>query len=239
VTSYDFYLRSVRKCSNNTAIKYLKNFKKIILICLASGWLTVDLFVNYKAKIKVVDREFLTEEEIQRIMDKQFHTERLVQIRDVFLFSCFTGLAYADVHKLKPSEIVTGPDGEQWLYTKRQKTDVPTKVPLLPSAVSIIQRYKDSPICAIHDRVLPICTNQKTNAFLKEIGDLCGIEKHLTFHIARHTFATTVTLANGVPIESVSKMLGHTNIKTTQHYAKILDLKVGKDMALLRTKFTG
>jgi integrase len=239
VTSYDFYLRSVRKCSNNTTIKYLKNFKKIILICLASGWLTVDPFVNYKAKIKVVDREFLTEEEIKRIMDKQFHTERLVQVRDIFLFSCFTGLAYADVHKLKPSEIVTGPDGEQWLYTKRQKTDVPTRVPLLPSAVSILQRYKDSPICVTQDRVLPICTNQKTNAFLKEISDLCGIEKHLTFHIARHTFATTVTLANGIPIESVSKMLGHTNIKTTQHYAKILDLKVGKDMALLRTKFTG
>ncbi|WP_342648562.1 site-specific integrase [Mucilaginibacter sp. CSA2-8R] len=239
VTSYDFYLRSVRKCSNNTAIKYLKNFKKIILICLASGWLTVDPFVNYKAKIKVVDREFLTEEEIQRIMDKHFHTERLNQIRDIFLFSCFTGLAYADVHKLKPSEIVTGPDGEQWLYTKRQKTDVPTRVPLLPSAVSILHRYKDSPICVTQDRVLPISTNQKTNAFLKEIGDLCGIEKHLTFHIARHTFATTVTLANGVPIESVSKMLGHTNIKTTQHYAKILDLKVGKDMALLRAKFTG
>lgn len=239
ITSYDFYLRSVRKCSNNTAIKYLKNFKKIILICMASGWLTVDPFANYKAKIKVVNREFLTEEEIQRIADKYFDMERLVQIRDIFLFSCFTGLAYADVHKLKPAEIVTGPDGELWLNTKRQKTDVPTRVPLLPSAVNILQRYIDSPICISRDKVLPVCTNEKTNAYLKEIGDLCGISKRLTFHIARHTFATTVTLANGVPIESVSKMLGHTNIKTTQHYAKILDLKVGKDMALLRAKFAG
>nr|WP_294945056.1 site-specific integrase [uncultured Mucilaginibacter sp.] len=132
VTGYDFYLRSVRKCANNTAIKYLKNFKKIIRICMASGWLSVDPFANYKAKIKVVDRAFLTQEQIQLIADKELAISRLKQIRDIFLFSCFTGLAYADVYKLVPSEVVTRPDGEQWLNTKRQKTAVPTRIPSCP-----------------------------------------------------------------------------------------------------------
>jgi len=238
IVNYDFYLRSVRKCANNTVIKYLKNFKKIVRICIASGWLSADPFINYKAKIKIVDRAFLSQEEIEKIAAKSLDIERLQQIRDIFLFSCFTGLAYADVQKLKPTEIVTGPDGEQWLNTKRQKTDVPTRVPLLPSAIAILNRYKDHPVCENRGKVLPVCTNEKMNAYLKEIANLCGINKRLTFHTARHTFATTVTLANGVPIESVSKMLGHTNIKTTQHYAKILDLKVGNDMAMIKEKYS-
>jgi len=237
IINYEFYLRSERKCANNSAIKYIKNFGKIIRICLASGWLDKDPFVNYKAKVKRVDRIFLNREELQAIADKVFPTERLNQVRDIFLFCCFTGLAYADVKKLKPSEIVKGLDGEMWIYTKRKKTDTPSRIPLLPSALSLLNRYADHPLCCNTDKALPVSTNQKMNAYLKEIADVCGINKTLTFHIARHTFATTVTLSNGVPIESVSKMLGHTNIKTTQHYAKILDLKVGQDMALLRQKF--
>lgn len=237
ITNYEFYLRSERKCANNSAIKYIKNFGKIIRICLASGWLDKDPFVNYKAKVKRVDRIFLNREELQAIADKVFPTERLNQVRDIFLFCCFTGLAYADVKKLKPAEIVKGLDGEMWIYTKRKKTDTPSRIPLLPSALSLLKRYADHPLCCNTDKALPVSTNQKMNAYLKEIADVCGINKILTFHIARHTFATTVTLSNGVPIESVSKMLGHTNIKTTQHYAKILDLKVGQDMALLRQKF--
>ncbi len=185
-------------------------------------------------KVKVVDRVFLNAEELQLMAAKQFVTDRLGQIRDIFLFSCYTGLSYADVYKLKASEIVTGPDGEKWINTKRQKTDTPTRVPLLPSAIAILIKYSDSPICENSGKALPVSTNQKMNAYLKEIGDICGINKSLTFHIARHTFATTITLSNGVPIESVSKMLGHTNIKTTQHYAKILDMKVAQDMSKLR-----
>ncbi len=234
IISYDFYLRTVRKCANNSAVKYLKNFKKIVRICIASGWLNSDPFVNYKAKVKVVDRVFLNNEELQRMAVKQFATERLGQIRDIFLFSCYTGLSYADVFKLKAFEVVTGPDGEKWINTKRQKTATPTRIPLLPSAIAILNKYSDSPICENSGKALPVSTNQKMNAYLKEIADICAITKKLTFHIARHTFATTVTLSNGVPIESVSKMLGHTNIKTTQHYAKILDLKVGEDMSKLR-----
>lgn len=234
VVSYDFYLRSVRKCGNNSAVKYLKNFKKIVRICIASGWLKSDPFINYKAKVKVVDRVFLNNEELQRMADKEFVTERLGQIRDIFLFSCFTGLAYADVYKLRGAEVITGPDGEKWINTKRQKTAIPTRVPLLPPAVAILNKYSDSPVCEHSGKAFPVSTNQKMNAYLKEIADICGISKKLTYHIARHTFATTVTLSNGVPIESVSKMLGHTNIKTTQHYAKILDIKVGQDMSKIR-----
>jgi integrase len=173
---------------------------------------------------------------LETMAQKTFVSTRLEQVRDIFLFSCYTGLAYIDVQKLKSSEIVSGHDGEQWIFTSRQKTDTPSRIPLMPYALGVIEKYRDHPQCEIEGRLLPILTNQKMNAYLKEIADLCGIDKDLTFHIARHTFATTVTLLNGVPIESVSKMLGHTNIKTTQHYARILDLKVGEDMGVLRKK---
>jgi site-specific recombinase XerD len=237
ISNYEFYLRSEKKCANNSAVKYIKNFKKIIRICLASGWLEKDPFVNYKAKVKQVDRIFLSAEQIGQITEKTFDTVRLNQVRDIFLFCCFTGLAYADVQKLTRSEIIRGADGEMWIVTKRLKTNTPTKVPLLPSALTILEKYSNDPVCCIKGKALPVSTNQKMNAYLKEIAGVCGINKELTFHTARHTFATTVTLSNGVPIESVSKMLGHTNIKTTQHYAKILDMKVSKDMALLKEKY--
>ena len=138
--------------------------------------------------------------------------------------------------KLKRSEITRGLDGQQWVFTNRQKTDTSSRIPLLPVALTIMERYKDHPQCLNQERLLPVLSNQKMNAYLKEIADICGIEKPFTYHTARHTFATTVTLSNGVPIEGVSKMLGHKNIRTTQHYAKILDIKVSKDMEILRRK---
>ena len=236
ISEFEFYLRSVRKCNNNSALKYIKNFGKIVRICLASGWITVNPFLNYKIKIKKVDRPYLSKEELETMASKKFVSVRLELVRDIFLFSCYTGLAYIDVQKLKRSEIVKGFDGEQWIFTSRQKTDTPSRIPLMPYAIGVIEKYRGHPQCEVDDRLLPILSNQKMNAYLKEIADLCGIAKDLTFHIARHTFATTVTLLNGVPIESVSKMLGHTNIKTTQHYARILDLKVGEDMGALRKK---
>lgn len=238
ITDYEFYLRTVRKCNNNSAVKYIKNFGKIIRICLANGWLDKNPFANYKAKIKEVERQFLNEEEIQRISDKKFHSDRLNQVRDIFLFSCYTGLAYADVKKLDESQIVIGIDGEKWIYTNRQKTDTQSNIPLLPFAQSILDKYKNHPQCKNQNRLLPVLSNQKMNSYLKEIADFSGITKDLTFHIARHTFATTITLSNGVPIESVSKMLGHKDLKITQHYAKIVDRKVGNDMMLLRAKLS-
>ena len=169
--------------------------------------------------------------------DKQLATERLTQVRDIFLFCCFTGLAYVDVKNLRKIDIVTGVDGEQWITIKRQKTDTPSRIPLLPAASALLGLYEKNPACINTGKLLPVLSNQKMNSYLKEIADFCGIQKLLTFHIARHTFATTVTLLNGVPIESVSKMLGHTNIQTTQHYAKILNIKVGADMALIKDKY--
>ncbi|HEX8378263.1 MAG TPA: site-specific integrase [Pedobacter sp.] len=236
IMSYDFYLRSERNCNNNSTVKYLKNFKKIILICIANGWLDKDPFIKYKPKVKEVIREYLTKEDLQQIADKQFVNVRLTQVRDIFLFSCYTGLAYADVKKLKREEISIGLDGQKWIFTSRQKTDTASRIPLLPTALQLMQKYENHPECTDLGKLLPVLSNQKMNSYLKEIADVCNIEKELTFHIARHTFATTITLANGVSIESVSKMLGHTNIRTTQHYAKILDSKVGEDMQLLKMR---
>ena len=237
IMEYEFYLRSVRKCANNTAVKYIKNFHKIINECLANNWLTKDPFVNYKAKIKEVVREFLTEKEIEDIINKEFASERLELVRDIFVFSCFTGLAYIDVQQLTNDNIALGIDGDKWIFKNRQKTDTASKIPLLPMAQEIINKYAEHPVCKNENRLLPILSNQKMNAYLKEIADVCEINKELTFHIARHTFATTITLSNGVPLETVSKMLGHTNLKTTQHYAKILDKKISEDMMILKSKF--
>ena len=207
INGFEYYLKTTRKCA------------------------------HWKGKLKIVEREFLTQEEIQKIIDKELRMERLDQVRDIFIFCCFTGLAYADVKKLTKDDVVIGVDGEQWVKTRRTKTDTRSNIPILPIAQTIIEKYKDNELMKIKNVVLPVLTNQKMNAYIKEIADLCGITKNLTFHLARHTFATTVTLSNGVPIESVSKMLGHTNLKTTQHYAKILDMKVSKDMEILRNKF--
>ena len=237
ITDYEFWFRTERNCANNTAVKYIKNFNKIIKICLANHWIDKNPFANYKSKVKEVERVYLTEDEIQSIMEKEFKTERLSLVRDIFLFSCFTGLAYIDVKNLTKSHISFGIDREKWIFTHRQKTESASKIPILPVTQMIIDKYENHPQCKNEDKLLPILSNQKMNAYLKELADICNIDKELTFHIARHTFATTVTLTNGVPIESVSKMLGHKNLRTTQHYAKVLDRKVSEDMKILKDKF--
>lgn len=237
ISEYEFWLKSTRKCEHNTTMKYLSNFRKIVNRCLRNGWLQRDPFLGFKMTRREVERTALTETELKAIASKSFASERLSNVRDIFLFSCYSGLAYADVKKLKRSEIVIGVDGEKWLISKRQKTDISARIPLLPAALTLIERYKDHEQCQRGDLVLPVLSNQKMNAYLKEIADLCCISKELTYHIARHTFATTITLSNGVPIETVSKMLGHRNLKTTQQYAKILDIKIGKDMERIRQKF--
>lgn len=236
ISEYEFWFKSVRKCDHNTTMKYLSNFRKIVNRCLLNGWLQKDPFLGFKMTKREVERVVLTESELQALSSKQFSLERLNLVRDIFLFSCYTGLAYADVQKLRRSEIIIGVDGEKWVVSRRQKTDITAQIPLLPPALKIIDLYAHHQQCLSQDRLLPILSNQKMNAYLKEIADVCGINKILTFHIARHTFATTVTLSNGVPIETVSKMLGHRNLKTTQHYAKILDIKISDDMRRLKEK---
>lgn len=238
ITGFEYYLKTERNCSHNTAIKYITNFKKIIRIAYANDWIDKDPFLHWKAKLKVVDREFLTENEIQKMVEKELHIPRLDLVKDIFVFSCFTGLAYADVQKLSKNDIVIGIDGERWIKTKRSKTDTRSNIPILPIADAIMKKYSNHHDISNSNKILPILSNQKMNAYLKEIADLCKINKNLTFHLARHTFATTVTLTNGVPIESVSKMLGHKSLKTTQHYAKILDRKVSDDMKVLKNKLS-
>ena len=237
ICDFEFWFKCVRKCDHNTTMKYLSNFRKIVNHCLKSGRLPKDPFYGFNMGKKEVRRFALTEHDLQKIETKEIAIERLRIVRDIFLFSCYTGLAYVDVKQLKASEIIVGIDGEEWIVSQRQKTAFPTRIPLLPSARAIIDRYQHHPQCKLNDQVLPILTNQKMNAYLKEIADICAIQTNLTFHIARHTFATTVTLNNGVPIETVSKMLGHRDIKTTQQYAKILDRKVSEDMKSIRKKY--
>lgn len=237
ISAFDFYLRTEKANTNNTAIKHLKNLGKIVRICMSNKWISADPFFGYKLKSKDVHRNYLTATELQKIVDKEFTTLRLSQVRDFFLFSCYTGLSYADVQKLKPSDIGIGADGERWIVTYRQKTNTRAAIPLLPVAKEILDRYKDHPVCINQDKALPVSSNQKMNEYLVEIAALAGVDKTLGNRIAKRTFATTVTLMNGVPIESVSKMLGHTNLRTTQLYAKILDEKVGNDMAPLRQMF--
>lgn len=235
ISGLEYYLKTERKCGHNSAIKYITNFKKIIRIAFANEWIKKDPFLNWKGTLKIVDREFLSKEEIQLMIEKDLDNVRLDLVKDIFIFCCYTGLAYADVKKLSENDVVIGIDGNRWIKTNRTKTKVRSSIPILPTAEAIIEKYVEHPDVNIK-RLLPVLSNQKMNAYLKEIADVCGIHKNLTFHLARHTFATTVTLSNGVPIESVSKMLGHKNLHTTQHYAKILDRKVSDDMAVLREK---
>lgn len=237
MSSFEYYLKTERKCSHNTALKYVTNFKKIIRIAYAHDWIDKDPFFNWKAKLKIIEREFLCNEEIQAMVTKDLHATRLDQVRDIFIFCCFTGLAYADLKKLSNEDIVTGIDVERWIKIKRTKTDTRSNIPILPTAQSILDKYQNSPDILNSNILLPVLSNQKMNAYHKETADLCEINKNLTFHIARHTFATTVTLTNGVSIESVSKMLGHKSLRTTQHYAKILDRKVSDDMQKITLAF--
>ncbi len=229
IVGFENYLNTKCGCNPNTAAKFIQKFKSIIISAQRNGQLQSDPFANYKISLKKVERGYLTKEELKRVIKKKFNNERLERIRDIFVFSCYTSLAYIDIKNLKKKHISEGFDGKLWIITKRQKTDVKTVVPILDVAKMILDKYKGLP----NDVLLPIPSNQKTNAYLKEIADICGINKNLTFHLARHTFATTITLSNGVPIETVSKMLGHTNIKTTQIYARITNEKVSNDMKML------
>ena len=227
IHDFELYLRTVGKQKQNTANKTLKTLKTIVLFGKSIGVINHDPFMNHQFTSTPVDRGFLSEEEVMDIATKDLSDiPRLELVRDIFVFSCFTGLAYIDVANLKPEHIVTL-DGKEWIMTRRQKTKVESNVLLLEVPKSIIAKYEGQ--TAREDMLFPILSNQKMNSYLKEIADICGIKKNLTFHLARHTFAT-LCLSKGVPMESVSKMLGHTNIRTTQIYARITNKKIEHDM---------
>jgi len=200
------------------------------------GWISSSPFSSFKCKYEETHRERLTMGEIMDLYKKDLHCDRLNEVRDVYLFCCFTGFAYQDVFNLTPDHMVSGIDGEKWIIKNREKTDSPERVPLLHIPLEIIEKYKSHPYCISNGRLLPVNSNQRYNAYLKEVAVIGGIKKYLTTHTARHTFATTVTLEQDVPIETVSQMLGHRSIKTTQLYAKITQRKISNNMKALRMK---
>jgi site-specific recombinase XerD len=245
ITDFENYLRNrtpdkgQKPLNNNGLMKHIERFCKMVNLAVRLEWINRNPFHAYQLKFDKVEREFLTKDELTRIENKHFNIVRLQVVKDLFIFSCYTGLAYIDVFNLTPANMVEKSENNIWIMTNRQKTNEPVKVPLLPKALEIVEKYKGHPQALAEGKVLPTLSNQKLNSYLKEIADICEITKPLTFHIARHTFATTVTLTNGVPIETVSKLLGHSKLTTTQIYAKVIESKLGDDMALLKTKLGG
>lgn len=236
ITGLEYFLKSKRNCEHNTAIKYIVNFKKIIRIAYANEWISRDPFFHWKASWKTKEKQFLTQAELDMLQNKKSFLPRLDLVRDIFVFCCYTGLAYADVKQLGEEDIIIGVDGYRWIKMARKKTKAISSIPLLPPAGAILKKYSEHPYVLDGKGVLPVLTNQKSNAYLKEIADVCGINKNLTTHLARHTFATTVTLSKGISISTVSKMLGHRSLKTTQIYAKVLDSKIADEMSVLKAQ---
>jgi site-specific recombinase XerD len=231
---FEHFLRIDKGIANNTAVKYIRHFRTVIGYALNTEMIDKDPYVKYKGKIREVKRGYLSMEELTVLEAKDFSNPRLAMVKDIFVFCCYTGLAYIDIKMLTIDQISMGIDGEQWVNTSRKKTGNGVDVPLLPAALRIIKKYNGHPAREIDRKVLPVLSNQKMNAYLKEIGDICGLSKTLTTHLARHTFATTITLTQGISMESVSKMLGHSDIKTTQIYAKVTNQKILGEMVKLR-----
>ena len=228
---FESEFKGVVGIKNNSVVKYFKNFKTICNYGIKMDLIDKNPFNVYNGKLKIKDATFLTVDELNSIETKVFQVERLEKVKNMFLFSCYTGYAPIDACNLTTANLIQDNNGEFWIKTDRAKTGIRANVPVLPPTQRIINKYKDSEV-----GLIPKISNQKMNAYLKEIADLCGIEKKLTWYVARHTFATTVTLGNGIKIENVSSMMGHTNIKQTQHYAKVLDSSVMDDMSKLIQK---
>lgn len=236
IKDYEFYLKTVKSISNNTAVKYITNFKKIVLRAIDKEIISNDPFKRFKAKKIKVPKKPLSGHELMLLENHTFSTPRLATVRDIFVFQCYTGLAYIDAFNLKKSDIKVGIDGELWIITERQKTGGDINIPLLPKAKIIMERYKDHPLCLKRNTVLPVASNQKMNAYLKEIADLCGIQSTLNTHKARRTFGSTVTLNNDVPIHIVKEMLGHQSVKQTEEYAITEQQSIGREMKQLRER---
>lgn len=242
IIGFENYLRCLipkpgqLKIGHNTAMKHIKRLRRMVTLAYRIEWMVRDPFDNYTIRIEKKEREFLNAQELRSIEDMTSSIERLITVRDIFIFSCYTGISYIDIVGLTKSNIVIGLDDKPWIMADRVKTGTPFKIPLLDQAKKLIEKYQEHPRTQGSDAILPRLSNQKLNSYLKEIADLCGIKKNLTFHMARHTFATTVTLSNGVPIETVSKLLGHTKLATTQIYSRVVERKVSNDFNALRQK---
>ena len=236
ISKFDAFLKIEKGCAQNSAITRLKNLKKIIRIALENDWIKKDPFAYYRFKLEETDPKFLTMDEIKIILAKEFTIKRVEQVRAVFIFCVFTGLAFSDVKDLSPEHLVKDNKGELWIRKNRQKTKIMCNIPLMEVPLKILEKYSTNEYCRKHGVLFPVLCNQKMNAYLKELADICGIKKTLTTHVARHTFAT-FALANGVSIESVAKMLGHTNVQMTRHYARVLDRTVIREMSQIKMDF--
>lgn len=244
VLGFENFLRAYQtkhrhgRIGNNAVMKHIQRLRKMVTLAYHMEWVDRDPFIKFKQNIEKKEREFLTDIELKNIENLITSIERLAAVRDLFIFSCYTGISYIDIMSLTKDSIFIGIDGNRWLMAKRNKTGVPFKIPILPAVEILINKYKNHPRTELNNNLMPNISNQRLNTYLKEIADLCDIKKNLTFHMARHTFATTVTLSNGVPIETVSKLLGHTKIATTQIYAKVIERKVSEDMEKLRSQLS-
>lgn len=234
ITNFDYYLKNNDKVSNNTSMMYIKRLKRVVRIALDLEWIDRDPFARFKCSFKDTNRSFLTMDEINRITESSLTIRSLDEARDFFLFACYTGLSYTDIKILTPADVTIGIDGNRWITIFRKKTGVRSSIPLLPEVIRIIKNYENHPVSNNRGVLLPIPSNQQMNKMLKDLAIMCKIGKHLTCHVARHTFATSVTLGNDVPLETVSNLLGHKSVKTTQIYARIVDTKIAHDMTRLK-----
>jgi integrase len=241
ITGFEFFIRnnplkSGDPCTNNGTMKHLERLKKMVNWAHANEWIDKNPFAAFRLRIKRHEMEFLDKDELARVEARNLENPMLRRVRDLFIFSCYTGLAYIDLVTLEPSNIIAGADGMQWIKTSRKKTEILVNVPLLRPAAIILKKFLAEENAEKRETLFPRVSNQEMNRSLKLIGEICEIKKRLTFHLARHTFAMTVTLLNGVPIETISKLLGHTKLATTMIYAHVLQSKIGMDMSLLQHK---
>lgn len=233
IQSFHTFLRIDKGMAQNSSTKHLKLLKKIINLAVANSYMATNPFITYKVEREPVEIDFLDEEELRKIINFDTPLPRLERAKDMFLFGCFTGLSYIDIKTLAPEHFEKDNAGRIWIKKRRVKTGVLSRIPLLPIAKLILDKYKGG------EKLLPIQDPADINKYLKDIAILCDIKKRITFHTSRHTFASTVTLANNISLEVVSKMLGHTNTRMTNHYAKLIDKCIGEQMDKLMDTFTG
>ena len=240
ITRFEMFLRTYTSIDhqkapgNNTIMKHIQRVRKVVTLAVKLEWLDKDPFAKYKCSFTPSTRKYLSDKELASFEALSNLGDRLQYIKDLFVFSCYSGLVYIDTMELTPDHIVIGIDSSKWIYTERQKNTNSVRIPLLPKAEAMILKYKNDPRSLYAGTLFPTISNQRLNSYLKELASLARIKSKLTFHVARHTFATTVALMNGLPIETLSKILGHSKITTTQMYAKVLNQKVSSDMTNLK-----
>ncbi len=233
VDKFDLYLRTERRLAPNTIVLYMSRLHTVVNKAIAAGIITADPFAGYEPPRPERKRRYLTGEELQRLMTTPLHSQRLYLVRDLFLFSCYTGISYGDLCRLTAANLEIAEDGTVWIKATREKTNVEFEIPLLDLPLHIINKYRDT---ALDGKLLPMYGNAELNKGLKHLAAVCGIGRKLTFHMARHTYATEITLSHGVPIETVSRMLGHSRVDTTQIYAQVTDNKINIDTQMLNER---